>query len=399
MKIRRNKQKIEEGKQRLKRISEKRIRLPRLVRYTIIGVITIILLFSIITTYAAYNKPEKTTRTYETLSYNHNGNFDYRVYLKNNTVYEGREYLNPGEGKYFRKIVDYINASFTYIFYISKISNISGSYSLNGEIQTNQWTKKYTLIPETIITSKATTLNFTEDFQIDYQYYENVVNQINQEIGITTTNPILCLKFDIILNVNVEGKTIKQYFTPSINLTLGSSIIDISENLSKTQTGGITKTEEIIHQDVIDERNKWGIYSLIFTVIVIVVFLGTRNKKKELDKIQKQVKKILKKHGEWIVEVDNPIKKSFDSDIVNCKTIEDLMKISEEIGKPVIYNVPEKDVHIFSIVDNKIHYQYVLSEKKRKNPIHYSKKSILDKQEHIFNDKQVPKINQIKKDE
>jgi len=250
-KLKKNKQKkdkVKKEKLTFKRISEKRIRIPKIIRLATVGIILIILIFSIINANSAFNAAETTIKNYETLNYTHNGNFNYRVYLKNNTVYGGKEYLNPGEAKYFKKIIDHINASFTYTFYINKTAEIFGSYSLNSEIQTNQWTKKYTLIPATQINTTGTKLNIIEEFPIDYQFYENIIDEINQETGITASSPNLIYKFDINLNIKVEERTIVQFFTQSINVELGGNLIDISDVLSDTKRGANTETQKIFHR-------------------------------------------------------------------------------------------------------------------------------------------------------
>lgn len=43
------------------------------------------------------------------------------------------------------------------------------------------------------------------------------------------------------------------------------------------------------------------------------------------------------------------------------------MKISEELGKPMIHIELENDVHTFYVLDDKMHYQYDLSEVKEIN--------------------------------
>lgn len=354
--------KSKEGKQATKTLSEKRIRLPKIFRLTIIGVIAIILLFSIISAYGAYNKQETTTKIIETLNYNHYGYFNYKVYLKNNTVYGGREYLNPGEGKYFRKIVDHINASFSYTFYINKTATITGSYSLIAEIQSTLWTKQYTLIPNTQINANGRSLNFTQEFPIDYQYYGGIVTQIDQETGITTSSPSLILKFNIFLNANVEGQSLIQSFTPSINVSLSGNTIDISEVLSNSQSGRNTDSQEIFHQEVLSERNKWMAVSCLLLILLVVSILVTRSDVKKLSIMEKTVKKIMKKHGEWIVGV-NAAPGREGSDVIHVNSIDDLMKISEELGKPVLHYQPQSypdGNHVFYIIDESTKYEYIL---------------------------------------
>jgi len=357
---------MEENKEKQKKL-KKRVYIPKTIRLTIIGVIAIILLFSTIKVYDAYNKPKTTTATYEALICDHNSFYDYKVYLKNNTIYEDREYLLPGEGRYFRKIVDHINASFTYNVYIDKIAEITCSYTQIAELQTNLWNKTYLLIPQKQINSYGKSLDFTEKFPIDYQYYEAIVKQIDEEIGIMSSNQILVIKFNIFLDVNIQGKNFTQFFNSSINVSLGGNLIDISENLTDNKKDVSMGSKEIFHKEVDEEKSRWTIVTFLFLIIFVTSITVTKNKVEKDDKIIKTFKKIMKKYGEWIVEIEKSpnitskleILKGLE--VMKVKTFDDLIKISEELGKPIIHLEEEQNKHNFFVFDDSIYYQYILS--------------------------------------
>ena len=78
------------------------------------------------------------------------------------------------------------------------------------------------------------------------------------------------------------------------------------------------------------------------------------------------MKKINKKYNEWIVEVDTPPKRPLGAEIITMKSLEDLMKISEELGKPVIYHVSNSEgTHSYYVLDEAVPYKYVLYDKER----------------------------------
>jgi len=126
----------------------KRIKMSRTIRMVAITILGIILLFSAFSTYAAYQKPTNTEESYTTLTYGQSGRYNYIVYLENNTVYNKSQLL-PGEGIIFEQIVKNISASFSYEFQIDDIADIQGNYNIQAEIQTDLWTKTYTIVPST----------------------------------------------------------------------------------------------------------------------------------------------------------------------------------------------------------------------------------------------------------
>ena len=76
----------------------------------------------------------------------------------------------------------------------------------------------------------------------------------------------------------------------------------------------------------------------------------------------------MKKYNEWIVE-ENQKPKSKNMDIIKTKTIDDLIKTSEELGKPVIYYKSKDNKHNFYVIDEKTRYEHIieLTKNKEKN--------------------------------
>ena len=74
------------------------------------------------------------------------------------------------------------------------------------------------------------------------------------------------------------------------------------------------------------------------------------------------IKKITKKYGEWIVEVEKPPKRALRAEVISIKTLGDLIKISEELGKPVLHYVSsgKKTKHAFYVIDESLRYEHFL---------------------------------------
>ena len=73
----------------------------------------------------------------------------------------------------------------------------------------------------------------------------------------------------------------------------------------------------------------------------------------------------MKKYNEWIVEVDQLPKKSKDIEIIKTKTLDDLIKTSEELGKPVIHYTSKTDnTHTFYVIEDKTRYEHIITPTK-----------------------------------
>ena len=354
------------NKEKPKSTKKKRIKLQKNHRLIVIGVIGLLLLFSAVSAYSAYQKQETTTETVPVVSYSQAGSFNYRAYLKENTIYQNKEYLLPGEGIYFKNIIENITTSFTYTFNIDKNAEISGSYRLSAEIQTSIWTKNYPITAENstgTFQENGIRAEFTiEPFEIDLDYYDNIITKIEGETGVTVASPKLVIKCIITIFAKTEEKTIYKTFTPSLSLSLKTKQIEITEPETNYLSNVETEKQEKHHPEVVDERNQWTNISYILLALFAVSAVFTQNIEGKLSKYEKNVKKINKKYGEWIVDIEKQPDTALESDIIHMKTLEGIIKISEELGKPVLHYVSKDGDHFYYVIDESIQYQYKLNE-------------------------------------
>jgi len=331
------------NKLNLKKIQNKRILIPKKIKLAAIGLIALLVLFSTVNAYILSQEPSTKTKTNVLLAYSQNGNYNYKAYLKNNTIYEGKEYLSPNQGILFRKLINNINGSFSYTFQISNNSDISGKYSFTALIKTSQWTKTYHLVQtSTFNVNNTRSYTFTENFPIDYIYYEQIITQINNETGVTAQNPVLIIKCNLQLTADTVKERITQSFNPSIEVSLRKDTIDISENLSLRTSGSETEQETVKQQENTKEKNKWTILAISFLVIGIVILLVTTTEKIQLSKLEKKFRNIKKKYKEYIIELKKPLITD-NIDLIYVKTMEDLIRLSEEMGKPIFVYDNSKD--------------------------------------------------------
>lgn len=330
------------------------------IRFAVLAILSFIVIASAYSAYATYQPPTTSEKTITTSEYTHTGTFNYVVYLKNNTVYN-TSILYPGQGNIFKKITDHINASLTYRFFCDQLADIDGTYELNAEIQTSIWTKEYTIIPQTAFSStNSKTASFNTNFPINYTHFEDIVAAIDEETGVNAGDTALIMKCNIDITAEINNGSISESFTPSLNVSLGGNIIEIDGDLSQYSSGVLEETEEIVQPGSIEQSIYWGLTSILFLIILAVFFMFTKSDEAAFGKTDKRVRKILKKYGEWIVETEK-LPTIEDAKIVPMKSLDDLVKISEELGKPIIHVASDKDKkHAFYVLDDQIHYQYVL---------------------------------------
>ena len=346
---------------KIKKIKFKRIILNRVVRITIIlSLLLFFFIFSYIT-YAAYQQPTKTVETYDLFSYGHTSNYNYDVFLENNTLYN-TTHLKPGEGIIFKKLVNHINATFHYDFKISRNATINCTYKILAIIETDIWTKEYALISLKYLNTTGTKAEFTVQFPIEYDFYDQILYQINDETGIFAPNPILRIIAKISISAEEIEHPLYTYFSPSITVSLGDKAIEISDALREYQTDSILATRIIDHPEIFEQRNTSQIITIFFFLFLIASIIMTKENIVKISPLQKELRIINKKYGEWIIETSKkPVTQ--DMKIIPVNSIKQLSLISEEIGQPLIHYSPKKateDNHWFFVLNNQTAFEYKL---------------------------------------
>lgn len=344
----------------MKNIVLKKILIKRNARIIIIALLSLIILFSLLTTYGAYQESTTINQKIDIYEYTQNGLFDFTVNLKNNS-WSNKTTIKPGEETIFKKIVDSINVSFTYLYQADEIAENNGEYFFIAQVKTDQWEKDYNIISKTNFNLDKNNAGFTINFPMDITYYENIVYEIDNQLGIKSDNPTLNLKCNIIMSSITSKGAIQESFLPSTTISLGKNILEFENNLVQSKKGALVEERQVFLQNVIDKRNVLVANSIIFISILFVFTFTTKNDTKKYS-MEKSLNKIRKKYKKWIIE-SNQIPLFNTIKTVSVKSIDDLIKTSAEMGKPVIhykYLSNPSEFHVFYIFDESITYEYVL---------------------------------------
>jgi len=341
-------------KKKLLHVQLKKIILPRNLRLAILLISTIFLIFFVLFTLFS-TQPIQQSKIIDDYEYLHSGSYEYTAFLKNNTIYNNQSELYQDQGKLFREIIDHINLKYSYTFYgYRNITFEQAYYQIIPTIRTNYWNKTFAVIVnETTIQSPS----FNIIFPLNLSYYEKLLSRINNEINFQTNQQSLEISTKIFLTAKTINDTIHDTFVHNIMIPLTSKIVNFDGNFSRTKPV-LKSHKEII--EVSGYRTQVIFLSVLstFIFILIITFLILTKSSKILSKKQKQFLKIKKKYGKWMAEIKEKINgTSFK--IIYTKTIEDLIKISEEISKTILYYTDEKNNnYLFYVIDEEQFYVF-----------------------------------------
>lgn len=299
-------------------------------------------------------------------SYENKGNISYNVFLKPNILYNDN---SMGEGSvYLTEFVDYINAIFNYEFKGEKEADIKGSYDITavaegyiGERETYKtiWKKEFKLLPKTNFELKDKNLVIKKEIPIKYEEYNNFAKQVIQDSKFG-----LQVKLLVSMNVNLKADTgkgiIEEKMSPTMIIPLNTNFFEVTGELSKDKPGVIEGTKKI---KLPVNKKKVIVYSSLLTVLTaallfLIFFTSALTAK---DPFIKSLNKIFKNYGDRLVALNDDAA-ILNENISNVKSMEDLVKVSDEIGRPIVYkhSYSLKDINEFYVFDSNQAYAFNL---------------------------------------
>ena len=312
------------------------------------------------------------TGTKEGISYKEEGRFDYEVYLKSNKLYgpvvlrsEGLPGAEPspsppqtlGPGlTYFPKIIDTIKATFFYQFkYDRPITEPSEEVEVTAIIENpDKWSKSLVLVPKTKKKGK-----FSISFPIDIHYFSNVIDAIQKETGAGGGPYNLKIKVDVHTIAQTDLGIVDKVYNQTLEGKLKENTLTFGEELSKSQSGSIGGVTIPAGSEQGGIKAPW-----LGGLIVALLALGyfgwnqTRLKPAGISAVETEAAKARKKYRQVVVDIQELPEVKTNETVIPLSSLDDLVKISDDLVKPVLHHV-EEGRHIYCTIDGAVRYQYI----------------------------------------
>ena len=344
----------------------------KIIGLTISGLLLVLSLLTMAKSFVPAQKNETLI-----LSYNVDSSVDYRVNLIENDFYEttalGKGELVPVS------FIDDIVIDFSGYLSANKQLNINYNYKITGEITATAsdngkensggkiWTKNYTFVPSKSLSQSAVTgYNINEKVIIDYEVYNDLVNQYKLQASIPMEAELtVTLKVDA--NSNVEGKALNDSSSVSVKIPLSVSTVMIDTTDADTATKTLVNTEEI-------PASKNYVLLAISVVILLGSLVATIYLLKSLRRMTEdhslllKFNKIMRDYNQVIIEIEE-LPEVKDAAIIEVKTFKDMLDIQKELHVPIMCSKSKEDIltdNMFYIVNQNQVFKYRLNAEPEK---------------------------------
>ena len=302
-------------------------------------------------------------------SYKSTPNVNYEVYLKPNIIFDGG--MLPEGQPYITSLVDFMNVSFAHSFEGSKEAKITGSYNITArvggysgsgdEIKTI-WSKTYTLLPDKKFSVSSDKLEIKEQLKVNMKPYYDFLEQVKNELKINTSTE-LEVKMNLNYTAETEDGSITEEFSPSLVMPLSSQYFEITKAGTKAKEGDIKKTAT---EKIPPDYTAVGACAAVLAVLIgsVLFILFAVSEPTDEDIYVHKINQIFRRHSNRLVCVDTDKYDGWDH-FCRVHSIEDLVKICDELEKPIMYKHSDdiKEMNEFYVIDSKTIYMYEVQER------------------------------------
>lgn len=346
----------------------KDIRLGSMILCMAIIVISIALLFN------KYNNPGFDGKKVSLYIYESQGKVNYEVSLKPNSLYDNK---SLGEDQiYLSNLVDSIDPTFSYTFRGEREAEIKGNYEIlaviegysgEGDKLTTLWKKEIPLLAKTNFSTKDKTFSITKKMPLKLQEFNNLAKIISDESKVTAPTKVTAL-----MNVVFSAETDKGVIEKKVESSLEFPLTEDYFRINKQQGENISEAIEEVKQvpRVVDIKLLALLGSGIGAALVVLLILLFKTQSAKEDSFNAQLKKIFKKHGTRLVALNSEIVPRIELQS-RVHSMEDLVKISDELWKPIVYTHRDNNQEItkFWVFDDSRFYFFELEVPRFRAPV------------------------------
>jgi len=213
-------------------------------------VVCLLLIAAIFGVWKAFSLPARTEQPIALVNYEHRGEFDYMVYLEPNSLYgplqpQEKETEEETSQVFFRNIIDEAWLAFSYNFSCGQsLISITNKVVVSAIAENpGMWQKEIPILEETLEGQEIQV-----NFPLDLESLENVVDEIEEEIGVRSYQNQLIIKAAVHTTaVTALGQIIEDDFSHEITVNIQAYTLKLDGSLKRSDTGiedGISYSEE-----------------------------------------------------------------------------------------------------------------------------------------------------------
>lgn len=298
---------------------------------------------------------------------------DYRVFFNPNNFFP-EPIAGPGQA-YITPLTQYIETTFNYRFSGEVPADISGQYQVDAALtgymlketegskdeekqKIKVWSKAYPLLPATPFSAHDKQLAINQVIPVDIRSYAVFADQVAKELKFSADLVELTVNYHVQGgSVTPEGK-VSESLNTVLLIPIDGSAFMVGGLLADKKDSSITKSQTKAVSGVKTTRAGFAAATgLLALMLLLVIF---RTKAKIEDPAEKELKTIIKKHGDRIVAGVFDFPETLEKNTVFLQSFTDLVRVADEVAQPILYENMSVEIHSFYVINKPLIYHYSL---------------------------------------
>lgn len=343
-------------------------RIRKSTKYLYNAIAIALMIVSLYHIFKIFQDNNETVRTKQIYEYTNKFNYDYDVTLLKNKYM--KKALEPSEEKniaYVTDLVDTTNYNITYGYTASAVTDITYDYEIIGKMQAvytrdgdeqKIMEQEEVLLDKQTITERTDTIHIDETLKLDLKDKNKLLNDFEQKMGMSIS-ATYSIVLKINMKTNVEGQEVENNYAPVITIDLAKKTTKIIGETHQEDTQYIAKEYKQVG------RNAFGVLVDLIAMAVAIYLLRYTARAQVTNIIKNEYKqelnRILKLCQDKIVKVST--RPETTGNIVAVKDFGEIVKLSEELFKPILYYFDQEGEEAwFSVMSNNVTYRYILKK-------------------------------------
>lgn len=303
------------------------------------------------------------------LKYTQNCELDYNVFLKPNSYFDTN--VLGKDRTYITTLIDYIKAFYNYRVTFSETVSGDYSYYITATMRAQKdmkeyWSKEYTLLgKQTGSFEKYKTLTFEQSLPIDYNQYNDLMNEFQKEFNLGTDGN---LEVVLHLKANVSNENFKSAeIASNIKMDIPLSKQAVEATINTSNINGTKTIQTLVSANDVPHLmyKLFGILLTILSIIGIVIIAKNIVKiSNSNNAYEKSIKSILNGYDSIIVKTDHILDFS-NLNIIKVSKFTDLIDVHNEVRMPINFFEDKKNEQsLFLLINNDMAWIYILQSSK-----------------------------------
>lgn len=300
----------------------------------------------------------------------------YQVFISPNNFFP-QPVIGPGQA-YITPLTQYIETTLYYNFSTETPVEISGQYQVDaaltgyilkekegsGEMEREKvkvWEKPWVLLPPTPFAARNNILEIKQVIPVDIKTFSDFAEQVAQELKFAADVVELTVNYNILGGALTPQGEIREPINAVMVIPIDGSSYMVGGRLADKKEKSIATTQMETVSGVKTARIGYTIAAGIFALLLLLAIFKTAVLSENPE--EKNLRRIIKKYGDRIVTGFNWVPAISEQNIIFLDSFDDLVKVSDELGQPVLYKNDHENIHSFYVVNEPLIYSYSLEVK------------------------------------